>query len=430
MARSLLYCRFYFYFLPTWDRVYGAADPNSGTAALLEVAKGLGKLYTEYGWRPLRSIYLLSWSGEEYGLLGSTGWAELNSKEMFISRALAYLNVDTVVSGDHLKVSASPTLITLWKQVLHDLQHKYNHTTSTTTIDGSDNNEKDDRPPLPYFDNPPYGAVHDTNTDWTWEDDNASNRIIRVPSDIPGILGSGSDYTVFLDHFGIPSLDFSFGKRDATYGQYHSIYDSFAWMDKFGGHDNEPGSSFEIIAFAAKIWGLLAMRLADSDIVPLDHISQGTALSSYLEGIQKQDNSIVERLDFTKLEKAIRLYESAAANIQLRCHSSNGYKIDVATLDDSNNKEEGLDLNAAITSSDKCNERIGLTERELLLEEGLPQRPWFKHVLQAPGLNLGYAAEAFPSIQQAIDGGDFDVAQEQVIKVAQRIDAAADKLNF
>ncbi|KAL3916396.1 MAG: hypothetical protein SGILL_005199, partial [Bacillariaceae sp.] len=99
--------------------VYGGADPNSGTATLIEVARGLGRLYADHNWRPRRSIYLLSWSGEEYGLLGSTGWAELNPAIM--KRALAYLNTDTVVSGDRLSVSASPSLISLWKAVLGDL---------------------------------------------------------------------------------------------------------------------------------------------------------------------------------------------------------------------------------------------------------------------------------------------------------------------
>ena len=128
-------------------------------------------LYRDHGWRPLRSIYLLSWSGEEYGLLGSTGWAELNQD--LLLRSLAYLNVDTVVSGDILKVSASPLLTTLWKHVMQDFNATSNHS-------------------IP-FDNAPVGDIRDANTDWKWDDD-----VIPSASDI-GTLGSGSDYTVFLD---------------------------------------------------------------------------------------------------------------------------------------------------------------------------------------------------------------------------------------
>jgi N-acetylated-alpha-linked acidic dipeptidase len=351
-------------------RVYGAADPNSGTAALLEVAKGLGTLYTQHGWRPLRTIYLLSWSGEEYGLLGSTGWAELNAN--LISRSLAYLNVDTVVSGDRLKASASPSLTTLWRHVLNDLNNTKQHSVP--------------------FGNSPLGDVCDANTDWKWEDEELSSEI--------GILGSGSDYTVFLDHFGIPSLDFSFSKK-TTYGQYHSTYDSFAWMDRFGGYEKKAGSAFDLIAFSSKIWGLLALRLATSEVVPLDHIAQGSALSKYVKAIQQQKVGV----DLGDLSKAVTRYREAAAAVEIQCS------------------------NAASTSDEtKCNEQLGLAERYFLLNEGLPERPWFRHVLQAPGIYLGYAAEAFPGVQQAIDEGNLKLAQKQSKVAAERIEAAANSL--
>ena len=268
--------------------VYGAADPNSGTSALLEVARGLGALYTKRKWRPLRSIYLLSWSGEEYGLLGSTGWAELNmvkdihrnetslsstasASASLLQRSLAYLNTDTVVSGDHLKVAASPTLVSVWEQVVSDLKGE------NVAADADDVAVA-------------AGAGNETTAIPTWQGISEASRFLRdvtvvdansareIPSSDEnvkddgtniGILGSGSDYTVFLDHFGIPSLDFSYSNSKALYGQYHSIYDSFAWMDRFGGTTSKgndgdddydetiEGSSFELMAFAAKLWGLL-----------------------------------------------------------------------------------------------------------------------------------------------------------------------------
>jgi hypothetical protein len=348
--------------------VYGAADPNSGTAALLEVAKGLGTLYQDLNWRPLRTIYLLSWSGEEYGLLGSTGWAELNTGIM--ERAMAYLNVDTVVSGDSLKAQASPLLTTLWKEVMNDWNETMSH------------------------------QLYDVNSGREWTDDD----------DDVGVLGSGSDFTVFLDHFAIPSLDFSFEKRSGTYGQYHSIYDSFDWMDKFGGRPNEPGSAWELMANGAKIWGLLALRLANSVSIPLDPIAQGSALFKYAKAIETQKLS----LDVSSIHQAVKKYQKAAAQLQLKCQPT-GHQVAASRL---------------LDQQDDCNEKLGLVERQFLLAEGLPKRPWFQHSLQAPGMFLGYAAEAFPGVQQAIDDKDLDLAQQQIAKVAERIEAAAEFLKL
>jgi N-acetylated-alpha-linked acidic dipeptidase len=264
------------------------------------------------------------------------------------------------------------------------------------------------------FDNGPFGSLVDGNTNWKWrrgltnnmeeEDDENSMGAPEI-----GILGSGSDYTVFLDHFGIPSLDFSFGKRTTRYGQYHSIYDSFSWMDRFGGRDGQPGSSFELMAFAAKIWGLLAMRLATSPLVPLDHLAQGVALSQYVTAIeQQQQPSPSVDLDLRPLKEAVQSYQEAAASLQLYCF-----------------KEEEQEEDTLST----CNEKLGLTERHFLDEKnGLPGRPWFRHVLQAPGMDLGYAAQAFPGIQQAIDDGNWTLAQEQVMVAGERIRSAATHL--
>jgi hypothetical protein len=373
----------------------------------LEVARGLGTLYRDHGWRPLRSIYLLSWSGEEYGLLGSTGWAELNQDT--IQRALVYINVDTVVSGDRLKAAASPSLTTIWKRVLKDIM-------------GSPSNNEH----AVEFGNGPFGSLVDGNTNWKWrrsleEEEDDDEAAIGAPE--IGVLGSGSDYTVFLDHFGIPSLDFSFGKK-AAYGQYHSIYDSFAWMDRFGGRDGQPGSSFELMAFAAKIWGLLAMRLATSPLVPLDHMAQGVALSQYVTAIeQQQQQQQSVKLDLEPLKVAIQSYREAAASLQLHCFKKEEDKDESGLDDGSIIKEEEVE---DLVSS--CNEKLGLTERHFLDVNGLPGRPWFRHVLQAPGMDLGYAAEAFPGIQQAIDDGNWTLAQEQVTVASERVKSAAGHL--
>lgn len=255
------------------------------------------------------------------------------------------------------------------------------------------------------YDNSPYGDIHDANTDWEIPVNDTADEFL--------ILGSGSDYTVFLDHFGIPSLDFSFGKRTGMYGVYHSVYDSFAWVDKYGGRDGEPGSAFHIMAFSARIWGLMAIRLSSADLVPLDHIDQGRSLGKYLLHIQEGDPD--SKVDLHRLVTAVDAYQKAAAKIQLSCSSNKN---------DKNNNTSGTETHTI----DDCNERLGLTERMFLMEDGLPDRPWFKHCLQAPGLDLGYGASAFPGIQQALDDGNYTLAQEQVDVTAGRVQAAADHL--
>jgi N-acetylated-alpha-linked acidic dipeptidase len=171
-------------------------------------------------------------------------------------------------------------------------------------------------------------------------------------------------------------------------------------MDKFGGRPGEPGSSWEIMATGAKIWGLLALRLADHSIVPLDPIAQGAALLKYTKALEEQKLE----LDFLSIDKAVKHFQQTAAQLELLCQEGG------------NNGEDHIE---------HCNERFGLVERQFLIPEGLPKRRWFRHSLQAPGMNLGYAAEAFPGIQQAIDDGDLTTAQEQIQVIADRIQSAA-----
>lgn len=163
-----------------------------------------------------------------------------------------------------------------------------------------------------------------------------------------------------------------------------------------------------------------ALRLADSTIVPVDHVSQGSALKRYTSHLQdeiaKIDTTIFD-FDIVDLTKAIESYAKNAAQLQLYCSKAS------ANLSKSSNPSVEWKEQVQV-----CNEKLGLTERFLLLEEGLPERPWFKHCLQAPGLDLGYAAESFPGIQQALDDQRYALAQEQIDLAAERITAAANNL--
>mmetsp|Transcript_62354 Transcript_62354/g.171424 ORF Transcript_62354/g.171424 Transcript_62354/m.171424 type:complete len:672 (+) Transcript_62354:32-2047(+) len=307
--------------------VFGAADPNSGTAVLLEVARGLGTLL-KGGWRPQRTIKLLSWSGEEYGLLGSTGWGELNAEA--ISRAVVYINVDTAVSGDRLTVAATPSLSSVWEGVMTDL-------VGSNTFDVVPGNG-------------PTGEFVDANT-------NRPLGSTPVAKSEIGTLGSGSDYSVFLDHLGIASLDFEFSSKAGTYGVYHSIYDSFDWVDNWGAandNDQQKSAAFTYMAAAAQIEGVLALRFSDATTLPFNHTAAAIALEGYIAQLRAYNEP---DLDLSPLDEAVATYKAAAA---ATCK-------DVGALVKSGLGPDNADAVA-------LNERLSLTERRFLAEDGLPSR--------------------------------------------------------
>src|SRR6266478_3983383 len=210
--------------------VFGAVDPNSGTTAMLELGRGLGQLMKS-GWKPDRSIILGSWDAEEQGLIGSTEWAEENAAELK-EKAVAYLNMDVAVSGPNFGASSVPSM---WKLIHSAAQEVKDPKTGKSIYEAWRDRARSDAADL---------ELYDANGN---EKPAAAPRI--------GALGSGSDYTPFLQHLGVPSLDMGF---NGDYGVYHSAYDSFYWMAHFG----DP--TFQYHVAAAQIWGTIALRLADA----------------------------------------------------------------------------------------------------------------------------------------------------------------------
>jgi len=221
---------------------FGAVDPNSGTTAMLEAARGFGKLLKN-GWKPRRTIVLCSWDGEEYGLIGSTEWAEEYAEELK-EKAVAYLNMDAAVSGANFGASSVPSLWKLIRGATRDIRDP--KTGKSIYQQWQDRS----REPLPEPDLTDAQAGSD----------------VKIAEARIGALGSGSDYTPFLQHLGIPSLDMGFG---GDYGVYHSAYDSFYWMTHFG----DPTFAYHMAA--AQLWGTVAMRLADADGLPFDYVDYG-----------------------------------------------------------------------------------------------------------------------------------------------------------
>jgi N-acetylated-alpha-linked acidic dipeptidase len=355
--------------------VYGAVDPNSGTTAMLEAVHGVGELLKS-GWKPKRTMVFCSWDGEEEGLMGSTEWVEQHEAEL--ANSPAYFNVDVAVSGPKFGGSAVPSL----KQFLRDVTKAVPSPKGGTVYEAW---QKASQP--------------EANTQSPSESVGDGRRLpaAQVNNDVPvGDLGSGSDYTAFLQHAGVPSTDVS---SSGPYGVYHSVFDNFAWFKKFGDPD------FVYEQEMARVFGLEAVRMADADVLPYDYEEYGKEIAVYLDAARKRahDKFGDRALDFTAVDAAARRFESAGAKILA--------------------KERNPPHDAA-----RLNQALRAAERALLNPQGLPHRTWFKHAIYAPGEYTGYAAVVIPGVNEALDKGDSARAKEQLAALAAALDRAAKTL--
>jgi N-acetylated-alpha-linked acidic dipeptidase len=356
--------------------VYGAVDPNSGTAAMLEAVHGVGELLKS-GWKPKRTLIFGSWDGEEEGLMGSTEWVEQHESEL--ANAAAYFNVDVAVSGPKFGASAVPSL----KQFLRDVTKVVPSPKGGTVYEAWQKAAQPDAP----MTQSPTEAIGD------------SRRLpaAQVKGDVPvGDLGSGSDYTAFLQHLGIPASDVT---STGPYGVYHSVFDNFAWFKKFG----DPDFAYE--QQMARVFGLEAVRMADADVLPYDYEEYGKEIAAYLDAARKRaENKFGEHaLDFRAVDAAARRFESAGAKILARQKSP---------------PQDASRLNQALRGA----------ERAMLAPQGLPHRPWFRHVIYAPGEYTGYAAVVIPGVNEALDKGDSERVRQQLAALAAALDRAAKAL--
>jgi len=352
--------------------VYGAVDPNSGTAAMLEAVHGIGELLKS-GWKPKRTVVFGSWDGEEEGLMGSTEWVEQHESEL--KNSAAYFNVDVAVSGPKFGASAVPSL----KQFVRDV------TKVVPSPKGGTVYEEWAKATQP---SPPGTAAS------TEASEGRRAPVAQVKNDVPvGDLGSGSDYTAFLQHLGVPSADMS---SSGPYGVYHSVFDNFAWFKKFGDPD------FVYEQQMARILGLEVVRMSDADVLPYDYEEYGKEVVAYLEAAQKRakDKFGDQTLDFTAVMNAARRFETAGAK----------------TLE----KQREMPRDAA-----RLNQVLLSAERALLVPQGLPHRPWYKHAIYAPGEYTGYAAVVIPGVNEALDKADSERAKQQLQVLAGALERAA-----
>ncbi len=354
--------------------VYGAVDPGSGTAAMLETVHGIGELL-KAGWRPKRTLVFGSWDAEEEGLIGSTEWGEQHAPEL--EHAVAYLNMDAAVSGPDFSASAVPSLKEFVRQVSRDVASPAGGTIYTTWRSAA------------------AGKAAALQTEAIGS--TARPPVAQLHADVPvGDLGSGSDYTVFLQHLGVPSTDVS---TNGPYGVYHSAFDNFAWFRKFG----DPAFQYE--QQMARVLGLEALRLADCDVLPFDYEEYGNEIAVYIrEAAAKADRRFGRGIvSLDAADKAAERFARAGAGIM---------------------KKQQL----GAKDTGRINRALRDAERALLLPEGLPGRPWFRHAIYAPGQFTGYAAVVIPGVNEALDRRDRDLARREAAALAEALNRAAEAL--
>ncbi len=350
--------------------VFGAVDPNSGTASMLEAVHGIGALLKQ-GWKPQRTLIFSSWDAEEEGLIGSTEWAEQHAAQL--EKAVAYFNIDVGVAGPKFDSSAVPSL----KPFVVDI----------TKLVPS----------------PMGGTVYDK---WLRDQQQAAAKRHAQHPETPAALlvdgihmddlGSGSDYTPFIQHLGVPSTDIG---SNGAYGVYHSAFDNYAWFTKFA----DP--TFVYLQQQARVLGLEGITMADADLLPYDYALYGDAVVSYLHAAS--DKALAAKmpgLDFAPALAAAQRFRDAGARALLA------------------EKNPAGDLR-------QQNEVLRRAEEDLLSNTGLPDRPWFKHTIYAPGEYTGYAAVVIPGVNEAIDAKDPSLAAKQLLVLTKALNRSAATLS-
>jgi len=382
--------------------VFGAGDPVSGLVAMMEEARGVAAL-TKSGWRPKRTIIYCAWDGEEPGLMGSTEWVE-NHEEELSRKAVVYVNSDSNGAG-FLGMGGTPSLEQFMNQAARSVM---------------DPKKK-------------VSVLERTKAYWIIKGDAEMRRQARQQQDLPlGALGSGSDYTPFLQHLGIPALNlFFFGEEGG--GSYHSIYDSFDYYTRFIDPDFEYGVTL------AKTAGRAILRFANADVLPYEFLSLSEKVDSYLKELAKLTENTREANEERKRlikEKSVEIaLDPKEIYIPPPVLSAVPY-LNFSPLQNAADKlrasSEGYQetLKSFGTSSARLSEQtqetlnqilIG-TERALLRTEGLPGHPWFRHQLYAPGKYTGYDVKTIPGVREAIEQRNWEEANREIELVANTIE--------
>ena len=373
--------------------VFGASDPTSGQVAMLEEARAVGELVRS-GWRPKRTILYASWDAEEPGLLGSTEWVEYHRDELD-QKMVAYLNTDGTGRG-FLSVGGSHTLQEFINQIARDVDDPQTGVTVLERLRAR-------------------GLAGGSST--TPEE-----------GDIPIYpLGSGSDYSPFLQHAGISSLNLSFG-GESSGGSYHSVFDSFEHYTRFGDTDFAYGITL------AKVAGRATLRLANADMLPFrfetfvghvaDYADEVEALADEMREETAKHNKLVEsgvyKLSYDPKEGiAPPAVKSPVPHISFAAVQN--------AVEDLRVTSQAADKAVAeAVASPELNKLLARLERTMTSDDGLPRRPWYRHQIYAPGYYTGYGVKTLPGIREAIEERKWEEADEQMIRVAATLTRISD----
>jgi N-acetylated-alpha-linked acidic dipeptidase len=383
--------------------VNGAQDPVSGTSALLEEARGLAALARQ-GWKPKRTIVLCVWDGEEEGLLGSTEWAEDHAEELR-SKAAVYVNSDGNGRG-YLEMEGSHTLEKFMNGVAREVEDPETKLPVWKRLQ------------LRRVANAAAGAAP------------AERREARERADLRmGALGSGSDYTVFLDHLGIASLNLGYGGEDGG-GIYHSVYDDFYWYTHFSDTDFVYGRAL------AQTAGTAVMRLAGADLLPYDYDDFTDTIRRYIEEVatlarERREQAIERNRQIDEgvfgstadpREKTVAPPKEAVPPFLNFAPLENG----LAALERATGLYDQALAGAALAGAGlrEANARLMAVERALTLDEGLPNRPWYKHQIYAPGFYTGYGVKTLPAVRESIEQKQWQLADEEIVRVGKVLENA------
>jgi N-acetylated-alpha-linked acidic dipeptidase len=390
--------------------VNGAEDPISGLVALMAEAKSLGALHGS-GWTPKRTIIYAAWDGEEPGLIGSTEWAEAHDAELQ-KKAVAYVNSDSNGRG-FFQVQGSHTLEKFINQVARDVPDPETKVSVSERL----------RARRIAFGN---------------EDDKEERKDIRDRPDLRiGALGSGSDYTPFLQHLGVASLNIGFGGENGN-GIYHSIYDSFAHYTRF----NDP--TFEYGIALARVGGRTVLRLAEADVVPFEFTAFADTLARYVKDVSKladdmrekteednrlaRDNTLVlaadprDRFVAPKAKQAVPFVNFAPLQNALAKVQDSARAFDRART-----ARAGEAL--PVETQKAIDQVLMHAEQALTRAEGLPIRPWFRHQVYAPGFYTGYGVKTLPGVREALEQRDWKAAEEQAVIAARTLEGFAAQID-
>lgn len=382
--------------------VNGAGDPLSGASAELEEARSFGTLLKQ-GWQPDRTIIYCFWDGEEPALLGSTEWAETHAEELK-QHAVAYFNSDGNGRG-YFRAEGSHSLENFVNDVAKDIQDpetgmsvwKRERLVDISRANGQARSEIRSRADL------------------------------RIPA-----LGSGSDYTVFIDHLGVASVNLGYGGEDEGGGQYHSVYDDFYWYTHFSDTDFSYGRAL------AQTAGTMAMRMADADMLPFQFSDLADTVHQYdtqLKALLTEERDEAKERDLELADGVYKALRDPKKTMVPPPAEEVPPYLNFAPLDQASD-----DLTEAAKAFDQAYAAAGgaapeglnadliRSERVLTDERGLPNRPWFQHVLYAPGFYTGYGVKTIPGVREAIEQRKWTEADEQIGRASAALEHEADLL--